>query len=80
MTKSELIEKIDNGNDIMFNVGNRRYTILTWTDEGIAIGEQHPNDGELQYYDSSEELVEGFKINGKPLASLSEQIVITQYT
>lgn len=80
MTKAELIEKINNGSDIMFSVSDRHYTILTWTDEGIAIGEQHPNDGELLYFDTAEELVDGFKIGNKTLGELPERIVITQYS
>lgn len=80
MTKAELIDKIENGSDIMFDVANRHFTILTWMDEGIAISEQHPHDGEPQYFDTAEALVEGFKINGKPLGSLSDKVVIVQYT
>jgi len=80
MTKSELIEQIENGSDIMFDVAKKHFTILTWTDDGIAIGEQFPNDGELQYYESAEDLVEGFMVNGRPLGSLAKDIVITQYT
>lgn len=80
MTKSELIEQIENGSDIMFDVAKKHFTILTWTDDGIAIGEQFPNDGELQYYESAEDLVEGFMVNGRPLGSLVNDIVITQYT
>lgn len=80
MTKKELIDKIVNGCDIMFDVAGKHFTILTWTDEGIAIGEQHPNDGELQYFDSAEDLVDGFMVDGKSLSSLSAKVVITQYT
>ena len=53
MTKTKLIELIDNGSDIMFTVDGKHFTVLTWMDEGIAIGEQSPNDGELLYYDSA---------------------------
>lgn len=80
MTKKTLIDKIENGSDIMFDVAGKHFTILTWMDDGIAIGEQHPNDGELQYFDSAEELVDGFEVDGKSLASLADKVVITQYT
>lgn len=80
MTRAELIDKIDNGSDIMFSVAGKQFTILTWTDEGIAIGEQYPNDGELQYFDTPEDLVDNFMISGKTLGERSKEIVITQYT
>lgn len=79
MTRAELIDKIDNGSDIMFSVAGKQYTILTWTDDGIAIGEQYPNDSEIKYFDTPEELVDNFKIAGKPLGEMSKEIVITQY-
>lgn len=36
-TKSEFIEKIENGSDIVFAVAGKSYAIFTWTDKGIAI-------------------------------------------
>lgn len=80
MTKKKLVDMIENGNDIMFDVSGKHFTILTWMDDGIAISEQHPNDGELQYFDSAEELVDSFEVDGKALALLAERIEITQYT
>lgn len=79
MSKDELIDKIDNGNDILFDVSGRHFTILTWMDEGIAIGEQQ-TDGDLQFFDTAEDLVEQFVVGGKTLAELAKQVVITQYT
>lgn len=64
----------------MFSVAGKQYTILTWTDDGIAIGEQYPNDGDLLYYDTAEELVDGFKIGDKSLGEMSKEIRITQYS
>lgn len=80
MTKADFVEKIENGSDIMFSVSGKQFTILTWMDDGIAIGEQHPNDGDLQYYDTAEDLVDSFLVDGKPLGSLSSNIKITQYS
>ena len=46
MKKSEIAAKIESGRDIMFDVGNRHYTIITWLDDGIGIGEQDkPENG-----------------------------------
>ena len=80
MTKDDFVEKIENGSDIMFSVSGKQFTILTWMDDGIAIGEQHPNDGDLQYYDTAEDLVERFMIDGKPLGAIASNIKITQYS
>ena len=80
MTKSDFIEKIENGNDIMFVCKEKNYTILTWTDEGIAISEQAPNDSDLSYFESAQKLVDNFLINGIPLNQMIDEIKITQYT
>ena len=80
MTKKEFIDKIKNGSDIMFDVAGRHYVIFTWMDEGIGIGAQFPPGGKMQYFDTSEALVAHYKIGGKPLADLVNQIVITDYT
>ena len=80
MTRAELIDRIESGSDILFSVAGRHYTILTWTEEGIAIGEQYPHDREIRYFATPEELVDNFMIDGKSLGELSESIIITQYT
>ena len=79
MTKNDFASLIENGSDIMFSVMGKNYTILTWTPEGIAIGEQHPNDNELQYYNSPIELLDGFTVEGIPLGELSHLVKITEY-
>lgn len=80
MTRVELIEMIENGSDIMFSAAGRNYTILTWTEEGIAIGERFPNDHEIRYFTTAEELVDGFMIGGKSLGEQAMEIRITEYT
>ena len=79
MTKIELISKIENGNDIMFTVIGKHYTILTWPDEGIAIGEQNSYD-KPAYFDTPENLVNQFTIDGRSLGDLASKVIITQYT
>ena len=79
MTKNEFISKIDNGYDIMFDVLDRHFTIVTWLDEGIGIGEQHKNSSP-EIFGTAEELVECFKVDGRTLADLAEAIKITQYS
>lgn len=80
MTKNEFINKIENGRDIMFDIVGRHFTILTWTDEGILIDEQYPNDNKEQCFETPEELVENYKIDGIPLAELTDKVVITDYS
>ena len=79
MTKKELNNLIAEGSDIMFSVAGRNFTIITWTDDGIAIGEQSPNDGELEFFETPEDLLEKFMVNGAPLGQLADKVTITQY-
>ncbi len=80
MTKAELIQKIEDGRDIMFDVAGKHFTILTWMEEGIGIDEQYPNDTEMQHFKTAKELVENFKVNGVALGDLAQGIRITDYS
>ena len=80
MTKADFIEKIENGSDIMFDIVGRHFTILTWPADGILIDEQYPKDGNEKYYKTAKELVDGFMIDGVPLADLCDKVVITDYS
>lgn len=80
MTKNELVKKIENGRDILFDVCGKHYTILTWCEKGIGIDEQHPNDTDLTYYATAKDLVENFKVNGIPLENLAAEVRITDYS
>lgn len=79
MTKTEFISQIDNGYDIMFDVLDRHFTIVTWLDEGIGIGEQNKNSPP-EIFRTAKELVECFKVDDRTLADLVERIKITQYS
>ncbi len=80
MTKTEFIKKIENGSDIMFDVGDRHFTILTWIDDGFFIDEQFPNDNKEASFKTATELVEKYKIGDVPLANLCDKIRITDYS
>lgn len=60
----------------MFDCLGKSYTILTWTDNGICIGEQN-NDDDDHFYDNAEQLVKSFKINNIPLCDISDKVIIT---
>lgn len=80
MTRNELVNLIENGGDIMFDCMDKHYTILTWTDDGILIGEQITNTQKEEineYFDTAEQLVSEFKVNGIPLCDLLDKINIT---
>ena len=79
MTKSEFIEKIENGSDIMFDVSNDHYVIFTWMDEGIGIGEQN-KDTPITYFENAVDLVENYNIDGVALSKLCDEIKITSYS
>lgn len=80
MTKNDFAGLIENGSDIMFSVLGKNYTILTWTEEGIAIGEQSPSDDKLCYYSSPMALLDGFTVENTPLGDLSHLVTITDYS
>ena len=81
MTREELIGKIDHGDDIMFNVLGRHYAIFTWAidEDGICICEQNVPESE-RYFKTAYELVDNYSIDHLTLASLVDQIKITDYT
>ncbi len=80
MTRNELVDLIENGGDIMFDCLDKHFTILTWTDQGIFIGEQITENQKKdihEYFDSAEQLVAEFKVNGIHLYDLLDKINIT---
>ncbi len=83
MTKNELIDLIENSGDIMFDCLDKHYSVFTWTEDGIFIGEQiteeQPEDIH-EYFDTAEELVNNFKVNGIHLYDLLDKIKITEYS
>jgi hypothetical protein len=80
MTINEFVKKIENGYDIMFDCLDRHFTILTWTEEGINIGEQYPKEQNAKVYKTAKELIDNFMIGEYRLADIVEYIVITDYT
>ncbi len=80
MKKDEFISKVKNGRDIMFDVDDRHYTIITWLDEGIGIGEQNRPESGISTYPDVDTLLKEFQVNDKPLEDLIENIVITDYS
>ncbi len=80
MTKQEFAEKIENGRDIMFDVRDKHFTILTWTEKGINIGEQYPKEPKDQSFATPEELLENYLVDGIPLGELSDEVKITDYS
>lgn len=70
----QLKDLIDSGGDIEFSVCGKKYTILPWTDSGIVIGPQGSDDD--QTFPSSDDLLDGYLIDGKPLRKLNHKIKI----
>ncbi len=77
MTKLEFAELIDTSGDIMFDVKNKHFTICTWTNGGINIGEQYPEEPKDRAFTTSEELLDNYLVDGIPLGELSEEVNIT---
>lgn len=81
MTRNDFIKKIEHGDDIMFNVRGKHFSIFTWEKEerGICICEQKNADSE-KYYATAEDLVDNFIVKGQTLAEIAGDVVITDYT
>ena len=77
MSKIEFADKIANGRDIMFVIGEQGFTILTWHAEGICISKW--DDDFHFYYETPEELIENYIYEGLPLEESLDRIVITNY-
>ena len=80
MTKNEFAKLIENGRDIMFDTADKHFNIFTWCEEGIGIDEQDPNSKGRQYFQTAEELLTGYLVDGVPLGDLSDKVVITDYS
>ncbi len=78
--KNEFAIKIENGRDIMFDVGNRHYTIVTWFGNGVSIGERGNSESSITTYPDADTLLKEFLVDGKPLGDLIDGVVITDYS
>lgn len=63
---------------VVFTVNGKGYTILVWPEKGISILEWNKEETR-QYYPDAKSLVNEFKVDGVPLANLTEGIKITEY-
>lgn len=70
----KLKELIEFGADIEFRFRGKDYTILPWTDEGIVIGE---NNGEDSVFDSYEDMVSKYIVDGHVMKDILADIEIT---
>lgn len=79
MTRDEFVRIIETGDDIMFDVHGKHYTILTWPEDGIDINEQGKMTGR-QVFKTPGLLLENFKVDGVSLGELVKDVVVTCYT
>lgn len=80
MTRNEWKKLIEDGSDIMFDVRGKHFTILTWTEGGINIGEQYPVDDPGVCFPSASALLDEYRIDGVSLGDLSGEVKITDYS
>lgn len=74
MLSKELKALVEFGVDIEFECNGQEYAILPWTDDGIVIGE---NNGDDSVYDSYEEMINGYVIDGMIMKDIMPKIKIT---
>lgn len=79
MDKQELIDKIRRGTDIEIRIGEMGFTIFD--------GDEYPQKeiavwgkDELNRFQSAEELVNSFQVNGKSLGDIAASVQIIDYT
>lgn len=70
----KLKELVEFGADIEFRFQGKDYIILPWTDDGIAIGEKNGDDS---VFDSYEDLISKYVIDGFLMKDILEKIEIT---
>ena len=70
----KLKELVEFGADIEFCYGNKEYTILPWTEDGIVIGEKNGEDYVFKTY---ADMVNKYKIGGVLMKDILSQINIT---
>ena len=71
----KLKELVEFGADIEFRYQGKDYTILPWTDDGIIIGLQNSNEDSI--FQTYEDMIEEYKLNGKRMKDVLEEIEIT---
>lgn len=71
----ELKKSISFGLDIEFKYKNEIYTILTWNEYGIIIGNQIRNTYSI--YKTVNELIDNYKIDGESITKVIKDIDIT---
>ena len=80
MTKEELVSLIEDGSDIVFEVNDKSFTILTWTEGGISIAEGYKPETEKKYKIATD-LVSEYIIDGtNTLASFANDVRIVEYS
>lgn len=69
-----LKELVEFGADIEFCYGNKEYTILPWTEDGIVIGQKNGKDS---IFESYEDMINKYKIDGVLMKDVLNKIDIT---
>ncbi len=76
MTIDKFTEIVEDGGDIMFDFEDKHYVIEYWTDCPICICEQITTANSREF-ETVEEMLENYIIDGKPLKDYVKDIKIT---
>lgn len=76
MTRSEFVDMIDFGSDIMFDLDKKSYSIIAVDDGCANIAEQVTENNEATFQ-SGKELLDNYRINGETLNACFDRIKIT---
>ena len=76
MTREQFIEAIESGGDIMFDCGDKHFTICYWSDSPIDVAEQITEENH-RVFDKPDDLLKEYMVNGLPLGKQLDTVVIT---
>ncbi len=79
MTRSEFIDHVEFGADIMFDVRGKHLTVLGWYPEGALIGEQ-VTEANKAVFPNAQAMLDGYIIDGERLTDIWDEVEITYCT
>ena len=79
MPRSEFIDHVEFGADIMFDVRGKHLTVLGWNEEGPMILEQVTEANEA-VFPNAQAMLDGYIIDGERLRDIWDEVEITYCT
>ena len=75
MTQNEFADMVNQGGDFMFDCAGKHYALCYWSDSPIIIAEQN-TEANKQEFETVDELMTQYNVNGIPLGEQISKIVV----